>query len=369
MSGRPRATARVLPAAAADAAPDLAADPAPARAGADDEPAGLLPARPRVFHRRADGTMHTDLDEAETAAVLHAADGDLWVDIDVRSEAQHGWLERVFHFHPLAIEDTLNPHSRVKYDEYPGSLFVIVRGVRFDESTADPYDLTTSNLCFFLGPHFLVTVHRTDGSVCHEVAERVEANPDVLGRGTGRLMHALMDESVDRYFPILDQIDDFVDDIEERVFLAEDPTAIREIFSVKRLVLNLRRHLVPQREVLNALTNRPTPLLAPEAQVYFRDVYDHVLRITDSIDTYRDLLSSTLDSSLSQTSNRLATVTKTLSVLATLSIPFVMLSGMWGMNFAHIPLSDAPYGFWLLLLGQLALGVMVVLFLRWRRLL
>jgi magnesium transporter len=291
------------------------------------------------------------------------------VDIDVRSPSQHAWLERVFCFHPLAIEDTLNPHSRVKYDEYPGYLFTIIRGVRLDEQTEDPYDLTTSNLCFFLGPHYLVTVHRTDQSVCHEVAARVQANPDVLDRGLGRLMHALMDESVDRYFPILDQIDLFVDDIEERVFFKQEADALHEIFNVKRLVLNLRRHLVPQREVLNALTNRPTPLLAPDVQVYFRDVYDHVLRITDSLDTYRELLGSTLDSSLSQASNRLATVTKTLSVMATLSIPFVMVSGMWGMNFMHIPLSDQPYGFWIMLAAQLGLGAAVVVFLRWRRLL
>ena len=367
-----------LPRAAArppDAAPPPRRDGPTGAAAPRAVPAALpevvadLPTRPRAFHRAADGTVRTDLDAAAAAAVLRAGDGALWVDVDVRSPSQHAWLERVFHFHPLAIEDTLNPHSRVKHDEYPGYLFTIIRGVRFDETTDDPYDLTTSNLCFFLGAHFLVTVHRSDGSVCHEVAARVEANPDVLGWGLGRLMHALMDQSVDRYFPILDRLDDFVDEIEERVFLREDARAMREIFSVKRLVLELRRHLVPQREVLSALTNRPSPLLPPEVQVYFRDVYDHVLRITDSLDTYRDLLGSTLDSSLSQTSNRLATVTKTLSVLATLSIPFVMLSGMWGMNFARIPLADEPYGFWLLLLLQLGLGAVVVLFLRWRRLL
>jgi magnesium transporter len=360
----PRA-ARPRPAAPPSApdAPPAPADPTPPPAPPE------LPAEPRVFHRAADGTVRTDLDAAEVAVIVRAGEGALWVDVDVRSATQHAWLERVFHFHPLAIEDTLNPHSRVKHDEYPGYLFTIIRGVRFDETTVDPYDLATSNLCFFLGAHFLVTVHRTDASVCHEVAARVEANPDVLGWGLGRLMHALMDLSVDRYFPILDRLDDFVDEIEDRVFLQEDATAMREIFSVKRLVLDLRRHLGPQREVLNALTNRPSPLLPPEVQVYYRDVYDHVLRITESLDTYRDLLSSTLDSSLSQTSNRLATVTKTLSVLATLSIPFVMLSGMWGMNFARIPLSDEPYGFWLLLLVQLGLGALVVLFLRWRRLL
>ena len=246
---------------------------------------------------------------------------------------------------------------------------MITRGVSFDESTPDPYDLRTENLCYFLGPNYLVTVRRASQSVCDEVAAHVAASPDLLARGPARLMYAIVDASVDRFFPILDQIDEFVSELEERVFINCDTNALHEIFRVKRLGLSLRRHLVPQREVLNVLTNRPSPLLAPEAQVYFRDVYDHVLRITDSLDTYRELLASTLDSSLSQTSNRLATVTKTLSVLATLSIPFVMVSGIWGMNFAHIPLSNWPHGFLVMLLVQLGLGAAMVAVLRWRRLL
>ena len=325
--------------------------------------------RPRVFRRLPDGTVATGLDEAAVAAALASGDGELWVDIDVRSAEQHAWLARVFHFHPLAIEDTLNPNSRVKYDEYESFLFVIVRGVSFDESTADPYDLATANLCCFLGPHFLVTVSRTEDSVCDEVAARLAANPDLLGRGVARLMYGILDLTVDRFFPILDQLDEFVDNLEERVFIRQEHAVLQEIFRVKRLVLGLRRHLVPQRDVLNALTNRPSPVISPDVQVYFRDVYDHVLRITDSIDTYRDLLSSTLDGSLSQTSNRLATVTKTLSVLATLSIPFVMVSGIWGMNFDRIPLSGHPHGFLIMVLTQLGLGAIMVALLRWRRLL
>ena len=325
--------------------------------------------RPRVFRRLPDGTVATGLDEAAVAAALASGDGELWVDIDVRSAEQHAWLARVFHFHPLAIEDTLNPNSRVKYDEYESFLFVIVRGVSFDESTADPYDLATANLCCFLGPHFLVTVSRTEDSVCDEIAARLAANPDLLGRGVARLMYGILDLTVDRFFPILDQLDEFVDNLEERVFIRQEHAVLQEIFRVKRLVLGLRRHLVPQRDVLNALTNRPSPVISPDVQVYFRDVYDHVLRITDSIDNYRDLLSSTLDGSLSQTSNRLATVTKTLSVLATLSIPFVMVSGIWGMNFDRIPLSGHPHGFLIMVLTQLGLGAIMVALLRWRRLL
>jgi len=175
-----------------------------------------------------------------------------------------------------------------------------------------------------------------------DVAKRIEKNTDLLSRGVDRLSHAIMDGSVDAYFPLLDKLDEFVDSLEQRVIIEFDQSALAEIFAVKRLVLSLRRHVGPEREVFNILTNRPSQLLSPESQIYFRDIYDHVLRINDSIETYRDLLSSVLDSYLTQVSNRLGRVTKGLSVIATLSIPFVVISGMWGMNFDHIPLSGHP---------------------------
>ena len=156
---------------------------------------------------------------------------------------------------------------------------------------------------------------------------------------------------------------------EETILLRISHAGLREIFSVKRLVLSLRRHLAPERDVFSVLTNRPTTLLTPDAQVYFRDIYDHVLRINDSLETYRELLSNTLDSYLTQVSNRLGTVTKALSVVATVSLPFVVVSGMWGMNFDEIPLAHTSHGFWTMLVVQLGLGGLLLALLRWRKLL
>jgi magnesium transporter len=197
-------------------------------------------------------------------------------------------------------------------------------------------------------------------------AERVGRSSDLLAGGAARLLHQLLDATVDAYFPIVDQLDEFVDGLEERVFVQFDQDALRDIFSVKRLVLQLRRHLSPMREVFNVLQSRPCSLIAPEAQLYFRDVYDHVIRLNESLDTYRDLLSSTLDSYLTQVSNRMGMVTKGLTIVATLSVPFVVVSGMWGMNFDRIPLSGLQYGFEILLGAQLALGLGLVWMLRRR---
>lgn len=320
---------------------------------------------PRTIYRSSDGRDVLDCHPRELTSLL-AEGGPLWVDIDSTVRSQHALLEHVFTLHPLAIEDTLNPASRVKLEEYPGFLYIVIRAVTLAADTEDPYDLETTDLHCFLGPTFLVTVHARPLASVDSVADALRRSPELMTRGVERTLHAILDSTIDAYFPILEQVDDFIDGLEERVFVEFDESALRDVFQVKRLVLTLRRHLQPSREVMNILSNRPSVLLSPDVQIYFRDIYDHVLRINDALDTYRELLSSTMDSYLSQVSNRLGGTTKALSVVATLSLPFVVVSGMWGMNFAKIPMSDWPYGFWTLLLVQLGLGGLLVFLLRRR---
>lgn len=320
----------------------------------------------RSFHCDADGAVTRDLALRDLAACVREGSGRLWVDVDVTVRQQLALLEKVFAFHPLAIEDVLNPHSRAKVEEYDGYLVVVLRAVRLEEATEDPYDLSTENLCFFIAQRFLVTAHAGPSRLVDAVADLAVRNPDVIARGPARLAHQVMDAAVDSFFPVLDRVDDFVDSLEARVFQEFQEEALRDIFAVKRMVLSLRRYLAPEREIFNVLANRPSPLLATDVQLYYRDIYDHVLRINDSLETYRDLLSSTLESYLSQVSNRLGQVTKGLTVVATLSVPFVVVSGMWGMNFERLPLQDWPLGFEVMLVAQLALGAGLLWLLRRR---
>jgi magnesium transporter len=305
----------------------------------------------------------------EIAQALASGEGTLWVDIDTRKSDQVALLKDLFKFHPLAIEEAVHTESRVKLEEFDRYVLLIVRTVAFCETTDDPYDLDTVNISFFLGKNFLVTVHGADTNPVAQTAELLQRKPELVAYGPARLMHAIVDQAVDAYFPIIDRLDDFMDKLEEKIYGTFDQEALREVFAVKRLVLSLRRHLAPERDALSILTNRPSALLTPDTQIYFRDIYDHVLRIYDSLENYRDLLSSTLDSYLTQVSNRLGMATKTLGVVATLSLPFVVVSGMWGMNFEHIPLHSHPHGFMILVFSQLAFGLIILAGLRWRKLL
>jgi magnesium transporter len=318
----------------------------------------------RSFYREPDGVVSRDLSLKELSACVRDGRGPLWVDIDTSARQQLALLEKVFGFHPLAIEDVMNPNSRAKVEAYDNYLFVILRAVRLDEQTSDPYDLETENIHFFIGHNVLVTAHHGPSRLVDSVADIVVRSTDLIGRGPGRLAHQVMDAAVDSFFPVLDRIDEFIDSLEERVFKDPMEEALRDIFAVKRMVLSLRRYLAPEREIFNVLTNRPSPYLNPDVQLYYRDIYDHILRINDALDTYRDLLSSTMESYLSQVSNKLGQVTKGLSLVATLSVPFVVVSGMWGMNFAKVPLADHPYGFVIMLVAQLALGAGLVWVLR-----
>lgn len=290
------------------------------------------------------GALERDLRPSRLLEALHEG-GQLWLDIDANDVHQHALLEKVFHFHHLAIEDTLSPRTRVKLEEYQDYLFLVIRGIRFDASTDDPYDLETANLYCFLRGNALVTVHSLPSRAVEEARSRLERGSDMLHRGVEMVLHGLVDTTVDQYLPMVDEVDDIVDDLEQRIFDQFDDAAIHEIFRVKRLVVQLRRHLGPLREVLNILTNRPHSCINAASQVYFRDVYDHTIRIVESVESTRDLLTSVLDTYLSQASNRMNKVMKSLSVVATISLPLVVIGGMFGMNFAHIPLSNHPLGF------------------------
>jgi magnesium transporter len=334
-----------------------------------DNPAPSPPPGIRCVYRTPNGEPRRDLsaDDIErivSEAIAGKSDGSLWLDVDVETPDGRKALDGMECLHPLAVEDAATPNSRPKVEEYPGYLFMILRGLRLVDESPDPYDVEGFNLSFFLARGVVITVRHGRSPALEDVWGRVHKSPDLLDRGIDRLLHTIMDATVDAYFPLLDQIDEFVDELEQQVIAHFDTSALAQIFAVKRLVLSLKRHLGPEREVFNVLTNRPSDLLSAESQIYFRDIYDHVLRLNDSVDTYRELLSSVLDSYLTQVSNRLGRITKGLSVIATMSIPFVVISGMWGMNVQHIPFASRPDAFWWMLGFQVAFGLLLLGILR-----
>lgn len=298
---------------------------------------------------------------------LGSGRGQLWLDIDSRSEEEWSLLSDVFRFHPLAIEDTRSPESRIKVEEYEGYLFVVARAVRFATWTPEPYDITSFNAYLFLGRDYLVTVHGEALRAVETVAARVEAAPELMARGVDHVAYMLLDTLVDFYFPLLDEIDTFVDELEERIFHQHGTDTMARIFDLKRSLLALRRHLAPMREVTATLANRPSAYLRPETQIYFRDVHDHVVRQVESVETFRDILSAAMDGYLSSVSNRMNEVIKALSVIATIVLPPTLVASVYGMNFAWMPGLNHPWGFWLALLVMALISGGFILYMWWKR--
>ncbi|GAB4113831.1 MAG: magnesium/cobalt transporter CorA [Roseiflexaceae bacterium] len=290
----------------------------------------------------------------------------LWLDLSDPSEQDIALLRDEFQFHPLAIEDAIRHHERPKVEAYDGYYFLIFYEVGWDTVANH---LTAAAINIFIGPNYLVTVHPGAIRIVDETIARWHRSTESLGRGGGALLYHLLDAIVDDYFPVIDRLAERVEGIEEQIFAKFNQSAIQEVFALKRDLLGIRRIAAPERDVLNVLIRREVPIFDQGTIQYLQDVYDHIIRITDSIDTYRDLLSSALDAFLSMQSNQLNQIVKVLTLTSIILMACALIAGIYGMNFEHMPELAWPYGY------PFALGLMVVVsvglvgIFKWRKLL
>ncbi len=281
----------------------------------------------------------------------------LWIDLEDPADRDFMLLQQEFGFHPLAIEDARRRHERPKLDIYEDYLFLVFYAARSSESDQL---FTTQELSLFIGRNYLVTVHHEPCPEIDAIAERWRQQADQMAEAKQRvalLLYTLLDTVVDNYFPILDALAERTDRLEEAIFEGRDRGALEELFRLRKGLLALRRVVGPERDVLNLLTRRDIELLGPETAVYFQDVYDHILRVTDAIDTYRDLLASALDAYLSVVSNNLNQVMRTLTAWSIILMSLALIAGIYGMNFVNMPELRLSWGYYAALAGMAALGL------------
>jgi magnesium transporter len=213
-------------------------------------------------------------------------------------------------------------------------VYVSIRDVAFDEQALE---LTTREMDIFLGPNFLVTHHRQPVRAVNRLWTNLQTDQRRLELGPDHLLYELLDLITADYLPAVDALDEVIDRLEDEVFSRPTQYTLNKIFSLKRAILHLRRIIGPQREVLNRLARDDYPFIDPKDRVYFRDVYDHLVRLVDIIESLRDLIGGTLDTYLSVVANRTNEVMKTLTVTSVLFMPISFLAGFFGMNFLGIP--------------------------------
>jgi len=286
----------------------------------------------RSLYRTQDGIIHTDLRTDQFPAALQDAQGLLWVDFaDEPPEVCAPILQETFAFHPLAVDDALEESHVPKVDDWDQYLYLTLHAIVFNHQEGEP--VNTLELDIFLGRGYLVTYRAQPIATVDRVWAACQQDERHWRKGTAHLLYKLADELVADYMPVIEQVDEAIDRIEDQIFDDPAPILLERLFTLKRALLRLRRIIAPQREVLNKLARGDYAAIEPESRVFFRDVYDHLVRQYDIAESLRDLVSNALDTYLSVVSNRMNDVMKILTIITTLFMPLSFLSGFFGMNF------------------------------------
>lgn len=288
----------------------------------------------------------------------------IWVDMEQPTEEDDRVLLDIFHFHPLTVEDSRGIRHHPKVEEFPDYIYFIVHGVRADTS---PDRFNTIELDGYLGHNYVVTYHHEMFRSINNVKQKVRSSPTTCQRGASFLLHQILDQIVDFYSPVLDDFDERIAQLEDDIFNLQQPDnrILEEIMNLKRSVLRLRRISSKQLTILYRMSHGEFPMIDRELLPFYRDIYDHLVRVTDLSENYRDLIGGALDAYLSVVSNRLNEIMKVLTIFSAVMLPLTFIAGVYGMNFDNMPELHSTYGYFAVLGVMLMVACGMLLFF-WR---
>jgi magnesium transporter len=272
--------------------------------------------------------------EAEISAFFKQGGGCLWVDLESPTDEERAILDRVFGFHKLAIENCFAQSNHPRIDDYGEYFYLVVHGVSATGAGTlqGKARVGLQEIDLFLGEHVLVTYHAGANRSMDAVRKKCMEVDRLMGRGPDRVLAEVLDLIAEEYVAVMEKLDAEIDTLEDRLFRHASRPALREIFSLKKDVLHLRRVVNPQREVLNRLARTDHKAVSKEEAVYFRDVYDHIYRVSEMLESFRDVLSSAMEVYLTVVSNRTNDVVKVLTVFSIILMTGALLAGIYGMN-------------------------------------
>ncbi|MFC3883485.1 magnesium/cobalt transporter CorA [Bacillus songklensis] len=276
-----------------------------------------------------------------------------WVDFDAPTEQEATMLEQYFHFHPLAIEDCFHFLQRSKLDYYEGYSFFVLHAL--NQKTLDSEELD-----LFVGENYIVTFHFKHLKGVETVWQQLISNEPLWDKGPKHVAYMLIDTLVDEYFPSLYQIEDGLNQIASNEHHQSIRTLIGEVFTIRGELLKLRRTIIPMRDLLYRILNSERLNIVKDQKSYFTDVYDHLLKLTEIVESNRDMTSDMRDNYLSLNSNRMNAIMTTLTIISSIFIPLTFISGVYGMNFEHMPELQWRYGYFVILglMAAVAIGML-----------
>ena len=302
-----------------------------------------------------------DIPIEEISDTLARPDCFVWVGMADATDEELECVRAEFNLHPLAIEDALVGHQRPKIEEYGESLFAVMRPVEIVEG-----EMQIGELAVFVGPNYVLSARRGSSHGFHDVRARCEREPELLRNGSGFVLYALMDAVVDRYFPVMDAMENRLETIEEQIFMKDAQRAnIERLYELKREVLRFRHAVSPLIETAGKLHGGRVPPAVQDCGDYFRDVYDHLHRINISIDAIRDTINTAIQVNLSMVAIDESEVNKRLAAWAAIFAVATAFAGIWGMNFEHMPELHWKYGYPTALAAMF--GICLYLYRRFRK--
>ena len=289
----------------------------------------------------------------------------VWVDMESPTEAGGKVLADVFHFHPLTIEDARETRNAPKVEAFEDYLFFIVHGVKLETNS---YNFATKELDGYLGKNFVVTYHHENFRSIDAVKQQIRNSPFVCGRGADYLLHQILDELVDLYVPIIDDFDNVINEIEDRIFHSQrtNNAILEEILGLKRNVGRLRRITSKQLTVLYRISRGEFPLIEETHLPFYRDVYDHLMRVSDLSESYRDAIGGLLDIQFNVVNNRTNEIVKVLTIFSAIILPLSLIAGIYGMNFENMPELKTRHGYFVTLGLMLGIAVLLLIYF-WRK--
>jgi len=288
------------------------------------------------------GKKIADLEVADIAGYLGRPDSFVWVALHDPTPALLEQFREIFDLHPLAIEDAQVGHQRPKIEQYDDALFAILHVVE-----PAPDDYAIGELAIFAGPGYVLSVRSRTDKGFHDVRARCEREPELLSQGSGYILYALMDAVVDRYFPILDGLEDELEQIEKKIFApgGEPQENIEALYALKQRLMVMKHAVSPLLEGVSNLSGAHVPALCAGISVYFRDIYDHLLRLNQTGDSIRDSVATAISVNISMVTLQESETMKQLAAYAALLAVPTMLAGIYGMNFEHMPELKWRYGY------------------------
>ena len=317
-----------------------------------------------AYYLAPDGGLHRNLTEDQVESSHNSGDGLLWVDVSETSDEDGQFLEKVFGFHQLAIEDCISTNIHPpKVDDFGDYIFIVVHGVNY---AVESEVVETAELAIFLGKDYVVSSHSFPLPGVEAVKALAERDGRPMRRSADFLAYAIIDALVDNVLPTVDRMTEIAENIEEDVIRRPQQPTLEAILKLKRSAVHLHRAMAPQREVLNRISRGDFDVIGDDARIFYRDIYDHVVRIDDLNQTVRDMADNALATYMSSVANKQNEVMRVLSIVAAIFLPLGLITGIFGMNFTNMPELDLSWGYYAVL-GLIGFAILTVLGLFWAR--